>query len=258
MTAVPLSVRIESVLLYLRIKWLVIPLILLVNIFESVSGLISFAQAAIVYAALLASVVPLIFLHYSLKQKKGFQALTAVSLLIDLIVIFVTIYFHGGVENSWLFFPPLVIFMAAYVFNFTAGLGYAILSYIFLVTMAYIQYHNILPSYPLFALPQVHWRNPKYLMDYLAGSFAYYMLAAFAVGSITRLAAKRAERMDEFRSKLENAKSEEDAIKERIRQSKVEILVKNAEVERLQVYSAGRQLKLIDLKRKLEELKSAR
>jgi hypothetical protein len=255
--AVPVSVKIDSMRLYLMIKWLVILLVFAINVFEAAFGLVSRIEASIVFLSLFIAVIPAVVLYASLRKKVLFEPLGHLSITVDIIMIYVTIYFNGGVENSWLFLPPLVIFLAAYMFDIFAGVAFALFSYALLVLMAYLQYSNTLPFHPLFNLPQEHWRNAKYLTDYLAGSFAYYILAAFSVGTLTRLAAKRAERADEFRDRLEKAKIEENAIKEKMRQAKVEILVKNAEIERFQVYSSGRQLKLIDLRRKLEELKKA-
>ncbi len=255
MIAVPMSVKIDSLWLYLKIKLLVLGLILVVNVAEDLLGIVSRMESMIVFASLVVAVIPALVLYVSLKKNRLFAPLGHISVTIDLIMIFVTTYFHGGVENSWLFLPPLVIFIAAYMFDIFAGVAFALFSYALLVLMAYLQYSNTLPTFRLFDLPPEHWRNAKYLTDYLAGSFAYYILAAFSVGTLTRLAAKRAERADEFRERLEKAKTEDDEIKEKVRKAKVEILVKNAELERQEVYSAGRQLKLVDLRRRLEEMK---
>jgi hypothetical protein len=151
--------------------------------------------------------------------------------------------------------PIFAIFLAAYIFGFSAGFVYAVFSFILVLAMSVSQYLKLIPHFHLFNLPEAHWRNTQYLVDYMTGMFELYLASAFSIGLLTRLAAQRAERVNGYREKLESTSVTEAEAKEKIRQANVEILVKGAELERLQAQSAERQLKLIELKKEVEELR---
>jgi len=255
---VSLESRIENIKLYLKMKWLVVLIIFLVNIFEGVGGLTSLAQGLIVYTGLLIVSLFGFLLHLQIKKKKSIRLITHLSLIFDILVIILTLYFHGGIQNSWLFLPTFVIFLSSFVFGFSAGVFYSAFSFLVIIIMAIIQYRGIVPSFPLFNLPEQHWRNTQYIVDYLAGMGVLYFTSALSIGLLNRLAAQRMKSVNDSRQKIEQINTNESEEKEKIRKSKVEILVRNAELERLQVFSAERQLELISLKKELEELKKKR
>jgi len=255
MIPVPSGLRIENIILYLRTKWSIVTIIFLINIFENLTGLVSMRQGAFVYIALSIVVVPALFLQHLAKKGVTNAPLTHVSLVLDLLTVLFVLYLHGGIQNSWLFMPMFIIFIAAYIFSFTAGLAYAMLAFLIVLAMGLLQYTRMIPHLPLFDLPEEHWRNVRYMADYFAGMFVLYFSCAFAVGALTKLAARRATRIDEYKENLQKCKDKETEVKEKIRLAKVEILVKNAELERIQVKAARQQLRLIDLKKEIDNLK---
>ncbi len=253
--AQPLGVKIENIRFYLRIKWLILALLFLSNLFENLSGLTAVIQGSIVYSAIFVAALPIFLIEWSIRRNKMVNLVTSVSLVFDILIIVLVLYFHGGVENSWLFMPIFVIFLASYIFGLAAGIAYALFAYVVVLIMSIVQYLGVIPHFPLFHLPEIHWRNIQYIVDYMTGMFVLYMASAFSIGFLTRLAQQRAERLNEYKEKLEKFAKDEEAEARKIHELQGEMAVKSAELEHLEVITAEQQIKLIELKEELERLK---
>jgi len=259
MIPIPVGAQIENINLYLRIKALIISIILIINIFENLTTLASnFVQNLIVYLGLFVAGVFGLLLYLCVKKNKLVDLVTHISLVIDVLVIILVLYFHGGIQNSWLFLPTFVVFISSYIFGFHSGLLFALYAFLFVFIMALGQFFNYLPHYPVFNLPEAHWRSFTYIVDYVAGMGVLYFTSAFSIGILNRLAVQRTESIDKYQKKLKELSINETEVKDKIRKAKVEILVRNAELERIQRGSAQRQLKLIDLKKELMDLRSVK
>jgi hypothetical protein len=248
----------ENIRVYLRVKWLILALLLLSNMYEYATGVDAGIQAVIAFLGLFIAALPALIIELYIRRGDVPDVITHLSFCVDVLAIVFVLYFQGGMENNWSFLPIFVILMSSYVFGFRAGLALAIFSFAIIFTMAITQYLGLVPHFPLFDLPVEHWRSTQYLFDYATGMFVLYMASAFAVGFVVQLAARRAERVSEFKQRIENTDRDEAQIKDRVRQAKVEILVKNAELERLQAVSAERQLMLIELRKELEDLRGGK
>lgn len=250
----PTDVQIENVRLYLKVKWAILGFLAAVMALENILG-VSFVSGLVNYIAVSFLVVSGAALEWSIRSKRMLTVLTALSLLLDIAVIVLVIYLHGGMEDTWLFFPVFVIFFSSYIFGISAGIAYAALAYICVLSMSLFQYFGLIPYFPQFDLPVEHWRNFEYLIDYMLGMLLLYGASAAAMGLLNQLAAQSAKKVEEYRQKLKEASISEADAKEKIRQARVEIMVKNAELERLQGVSAERQMTLVELKRELEEIR---
>jgi len=255
MTPVSTGVKIENIRIYLYIKWFVLAIVFLLNIFENLAGLMTVMQATIAYMGIFVAAVTAFLLEWSIRKNKLVNFIAHVSLSIDILVIVLVLYFHGGIENSWLFLAVFVIFLASYIFGFLAGFIYASFSFIIVFAMSVMQYLEFIPTLALFNLPEAHWKNIQYITDYVTGMFVLYFASAFSIGLLTRLAAQRAERLNGYRANLEKTIKNEEETKKKIVAAKEEMSVKDAELERLQRISAEQQLKLIELKREIEKLR---
>jgi hypothetical protein len=254
-SAVSSSLKAESIRVYLKIKWLVLALLVLVNVFEVTAGLVSLIAAVTVFCGVFLASLLAILLEWYIRKDSKADLLCRISLLIDVLLIVLALYFNGGLENSWLFLPIFVIFLASHIFGSAAGFSYAGFSFVAVLLMSLLQYFGLIPHFPLFKLPEAHWRNIQYLGDYMTGMFVLYFASAFAIGALTQFAASRAERSNEYEDKLHKLSQSESDLKDKIRQGSLAVLIKNAELERLQAHSFEQQLKLIELKQNLEELK---
>jgi len=254
MIAFPEHVKKENIRVYLRLKWFVISGIFLLNAFENLNGIVTLKQAGVVYLICLIAALPALYILLSIKREKLPDIVTHISLALDTALVFLALYFNGGVENSWLHLPIFVTFLASYIFGFVPGLLYATYSFIILAAMSAMQYFGAVPTYPLFNLGEAHWKNPQYMIDVLTGIFVLYMSSAIAIGLMNQHDAARAERVDDYAGKIGALASGEADAKEKLRHAKVEFMVKSAELERLLGQSAERQMELIGLKSELERL----
>lgn len=253
--ALPAGFTIENIRLYLRLKWLIIVIVFLINLFENLTGITAFPQAFIAYLAIFFASFPALFLELTLRRNEVVNSITHLSLCSDIIAIILTLYFHGGLANSWLFLPIFVIFFAAYIFGFVVGLVYSMFAYLVILSMSITQYIGIIPYYPLFHLPIAHWHNIQYITDYMTGMFVLYVAAAISIGSMIHIATKRAERLQEYREKVENLSGNEEKFAGEIEAAKGQVAIKNAELEHLEVITAEQQIRLIELREELEKLK---
>jgi|GEM_PF-1908342 len=253
--AQPLGVKIENIRFYIRIKWLILALLFLTNLFENLSGLTSVFQGSVVYLGIFIVALPIFLIEWSIRKNKMVNLVTSISLCLDILIIVLVLYFHGGIENSWLFLPIFAIFLSSYIFGLFAGIAYAVFAYIVVIVMAIAQFTGFIPHFPLFDLPEAHWRNIQYIFDYMTGMFVLYMASAFSIGFLTRLAQQRAERLNEYKEKLGKFSKGEEEQKRRIHEIQGEIAIKGAELEHLEVITADQQIRIIELKGELEKLR---
>lgn len=106
----------------------------------------------------------------------------------DLVILVLTIYFAGGVENTWLFFPVFIICVASYLFSLKISLIYATLSFISVLAMFLLEYFRIVPHFGIYGFPQdFHRIYPIYWKDSLSGVFLLYYITAFISGYFTKI-----------------------------------------------------------------------
>ncbi len=226
-----------------------------VTIYEVIVGQTKDYQTASVVFALFLSATPIFFLLEPLKREMFSKALIYFSLALDVFLLLLASYFHGGLEDTWLSVPVFVIFMASYIFGFRAGIIYAAYSFLLVLFSSVLQYAGVVPHFPQFILPEAHWRNPMYFSEYMAGLFIFYFISAAAVGLLTQLAEGRAMRIEEYRKKLEDAQNEVAKEGKAVGQIEQEIDVKLAELDRFERTSSDQQKRLIELKSEIERLR---
>jgi len=125
-------------------------------------------------------------------------------------LIILALYFNGGIENTWLFFPVFVIFFSGYLFSVRASLAYAVVSYLSILLMFFLEYFKIIPHFGIYNLSELYWRNTEYCIDYLVGMFMLYFFAAFSSGYLNQIMAQAAERLGRSLKETQTAQKESE------------------------------------------------
>jgi len=115
-----------------------------------------------------------------------------------LLFVIVALYFNGGIENTWLFFPVLIIFVSGYLLDLQTSLIFALSSFFAVVAMFLLENTGAIPHFNAYGIPTLYWKYPAYIKDYLIGMFFLYFAAAVLSGYLNR-------RMQESSLQLEKA-----------------------------------------------------
>ena len=190
-----------------------------------------------------------------------------------LVVFFITliVYDAGGVEWLGVIFYLFPIIWANIILPKTYGITIALFSALFYSILALIEYFNLIPFVAFYDLP-----TPPHLSSwYVFPSIIFIFLTFYFLGLGTNLFSdefkKKIVELEKTKSDLEEAKKvleikvqartreltelierQEEIIKERTK----ELQEKIEELEKFQKIAVGRELKMIELKKKIEELEN--
>ncbi|MFH1347572.1 MAG: HAMP domain-containing sensor histidine kinase [Candidatus Margulisiibacteriota bacterium] len=202
--------QIEKLKYYIRIKWGAIAIISVIVILFSFAGIITFLAAGAILGALLVAALINFWLIHAIRTKKHLFLVAHGALTLDILAIVIGLYFGGGMENTWLFNPVIIIFASGYIFSLYVALGYAAYSFSLILAMFLLEYFRFIPHFPAYGLPDLYWKHPQYCIDYLAGMFLLYFIGAFSSGIfneiLSRAAGRLEERVAERTSELAEAK----------------------------------------------------
>lgn len=261
--------EIEKTNIYMLIKWGTIALTAGIDAVLFLSGTITmFAFTAIYIMLFVASLVNLC-LWLAVRSKQYSAAMAHLSLFSDVSVIVVALYFAGGMENTWLFNPVIIIYAAGYIFSLGASLFYAAIAFTMICGMFFLEYNKIIPHFSAYGLPEIYWRYPQYVSDYLMGMFVLYFIAAVTSGVFNRILTQAAERINQSLAKSEAAQKEAVVARNNQQEALIKLAAANSELERqthrlgekmaelkeFNDLAVGRELKMIELEKEIELLK---
>ena len=159
-----------------------------------------------------------VFVKIAIKKGKSVNSLTHFSLSFDLFLAITAIYFTGGIENNWLFFPIFCIFVANYLFTFKMSLIYATVSFVSIVIMFLLEYFNIIPHFGTYGFPDNFYTvYPSYWRDSLLGVFILFYFSAFIGGYFTRVINQSAARLQQSNIALEQEVNDRRRIEKELR-----------------------------------------
>lgn len=207
----------KEIKLYIRIKWWVLAVIVALIAGEKLFGVIGWIAAASSFITLAMAAGTNLWLSSAVKRIKFTPLITYFSLSFDLLLIIVALYFNGGLENTWLFLPVIVIFVSGYLFTLRVSIAYAVISFFAIFIMFILEYYRIIPHFSIYNLPELYWRNLERCFDYLIGMFLLYFSAAFTSGYFNQILRQAAAELEEARSDLEKKVSERTADLEKSR-----------------------------------------
>lgn len=205
-----MQTELEKIRIYLRIKWAVIAAAALLIGTETIFGVVSPVASISTFLALFIAFLSSIPVYVQIKREKATTITAHFSLSFDLFLIIIALYFNGGIENTWLFFPVFVIFYSGYLFTIKASVIYALISYLTIVLMFFLEYFKIIPHFGIYNLPEVYWRNTEYCIDYLIGMFMLYFFAAFSAGYLNQTMLLAAKNLERSLEETKSAKKESD------------------------------------------------
>ncbi len=238
------QLSVEKVNKYLQIKWSVCAIVFVLVLFFFLTlnlHFIGFITTSIILA-LCAAVGFLI--RPKAKKEKSILTLTHLSLSSDLALVITAIYFTGGIENTWLFFPVLVIFAASYLFSLKISLIYATFSFCSIVLMFLLEYFKLIPHFETYGFPQDFYHlYPTYWKDSLLGMFILYYVSAYTSGYFTKIMRQSAARIQEKNAALnqeiakriqveKELRKHRDHLEKLVRARTAELKIKNEELLR--------------------------
>jgi signal transduction histidine kinase len=198
----------EKVKLYIQIKWAFLAAI---GIALAAEILLVIADITFIVSALLgvfiSALINLANINY-LKRGEISPLLIHSSLILDLLLMVFTLYINGGMENTWLFFPAMIIFVTGYLFNLEISIGYASLSLMLVIIMFLLEYFLVIPHFHVYNLPEFLWRSLPYSIDYLIGMALLYFSSALASGYFNRYVSENTRKLEAGLKNAETSKSE--------------------------------------------------
>lgn len=186
--------ELEKVLLYVRIKWLVIAMTLVVIFWEDHLHVIGPVTALFSYTGLAMVSLTNFVLEVNSRRKTINRFLVYFSLFFDLFFICLLLYLNGGAENTWWFLPSFIIITAGYLVHTRAAIIVAFLSAGSVVLLFTLEYLHIIPHFCLYQFHTHSWQNPVYTATSCIGMIILYffvaVLSSFANSISNRFSAR--------------------------------------------------------------------
>jgi len=173
--------------LYIRIKWGLVTLIGLYLFIGYPLGVFPRNAALPALLALVIATLTSTLMTFSLRRTRTAPLLSHFSMISDLAIILVTLQLSGGAENSWLFLPVFIIFLAGYIFDLRTSLAYAALASLSVATIFFLEYRGFLPHFSLYQMPEIYWKNPTRYIGFATGMAILYFVGAFTSGYLNQI-----------------------------------------------------------------------
>jgi len=217
---------------------------------------------------------------YLLKRKKtasGLYGLYFKYIIVDLVFLTAIIHYLGALEWIGVLFYLVTITFAGTILPKKKGILLGSIATFLYSTLASLEYFQILPHRPLFVLRPGIYRDPTYILSQLLVVTAFFFFIAETSGTFSdRIKEKHRQliterkRVTEAYSQAEEARkileirvearteelqnlaeTQEQTIKKRTK----ELQKKVEELERFQRLAVGRELKMVELKKQIENLR---
>lgn len=183
--------------LYINFKWFVLLATAGMLALESLLGVISMVAIISAYIALFIAALLNLWLIELIRRGQTPSFAAHFSLSMDLGLMILGLYFNGGLENTWLFFPAIVIFIAGYLFTLRSSIMYALSSFVAFFLMFLLEHFQIIPHFRAYNLPEAYWLNLEYCIDYLGGLLLLFFVAAFGSGYLNQLMRNKSDQLEQ-------------------------------------------------------------
>jgi len=175
------------------VLWINLPLIILMGWFKVMTGVPFWAGFTATVLALLDNEL----LNSQVKRGVYRRFMVYLSFLADFTIISFGLYFFGGAEHTWWFFPVFVIFTVGYVLDLKAALVYATFQIMFVITLFTLLYFGLVPHYSIFGFTANYWKNVQFLSQYAFGMFLLYFAGAIISGYFNGVLAEANANLEE-------------------------------------------------------------
>jgi len=190
-------------------------------------------------------------------------------ILVQLPLLTFIVYNVGGVEGMGaVFFLFPIVYTSIILSRKRALLVYSVAS-IYYILLVLLSYFNIIPFKPYFNLGVNLYQNTHYVVDNVLLTISTFYLIGLAANLFTDLLKKRTIELGETKKELENermvlevkvkARTKEleeltKGLEEKVKEKTGELKEKMNNLERFNKLAVGRELKMIELKKKIKEL----
>jgi signal transduction histidine kinase len=253
-------INIEGIRLYVRIKWLAIFGLASIIVIEWLSGYLQPLQIIGHSTGYLATGLINLWLNRATRQGKTVNKFVLpvlyVSLLVDILVMFMTVYLSGGMESTWWYMPITIIFVTGYLLDLRTAVLYALISFLIVAGVFSLEIFRLIPHFTIFSQGKAleYWRDSSYVTDYLLGIFLIYFLAALTSGYFNRLLRQNAERVGKSLRESEGARNEVESSRKALLKALDDLEQAKADLE-VKVRERTKELETskIDLEAKIKE-----
>ena len=202
---------IERVKLYIRLKLITVVTITVTTLLEFFLLRFGLIPALAVWlVSILAGLMGLI-VQSAIRQKRLSFSLLHFSLITDLLVIAVGVYYSGGPGCTWAFLPVILIFIIGYILDLRAAFLYSCAAFLTVLVSFGLEYYRLIPHQTTFGITSEFWRNPFYLIDYLLSAFVLFFTTAFIAGNFSRVISQSSQKLEAGLQGSETARRELEA-----------------------------------------------
>ena len=187
----------EKIKLYLLVKVVALGVVFLAVNFEFALAAIGAISYAASFGALVLVAASGLMVWNLFARRKSEPLWVHLSLIADLLAIFLGLYYGGNAQATWGFLPAAVIVMAGYIFDLPAAAAYGLASLAGIMALFGLDYWGLIPHQLAFSVPYAYWHDTNYLTDYLLGLLLLFSLATAVSGYINRAGRRSAEHMKE-------------------------------------------------------------
>jgi signal transduction histidine kinase len=249
----------DKLKLYIYIKWGILVFAALLYGIELFINVVSLSTATILFSFIFVAAIVNVLLHLvdSNNNKLGNIFVVSFSIFaisLDLLLIIISLYLNGGLENSWLFFPAILIFFTGYIFGMYVSLAFSAAAFLGIFLMFLLEYFGVIPHFTIYGIPDFYRSYFSLCVDYLIGMFLLYGSSAISGGYVAKTIDQTLMQLEKSLVSARNSQKESEASRKALVKVMEDLGKAKGELE-LRVRERTAELEEIkrDLEKRVEE-----